>query len=267
MRYSCGKDDPDMAKQTNEADNGQSAKRSGILTNPIRNLAVTALLCLILGVAFLAMPYFVRYYCGYVIGGLLCAIGLVYTVIYFLRKPVSGIYRSEFASGMVILAAGIYVIVASLRPDATGISITLRMIVTALGVLTAADGVLKLQYTLDLARMRFDAWWVGLFTSLPGLALGVLTATGLVDDFGVRIHAGRDDYLSAMLMLGVAFIVNAILDVITLTLVAVRNHIASKAAPVPPSPAAPTPYYTPAAPVQAPGPSETPAAPPADSQP
>ena len=254
-----------MAKKQNETDGGQSAKKSGILTNPIRNLTATAVLCLILGVAFLALPYFVRDYCGYVIGGLLCVVGLLYTIIYFLRKPVSGIYRSEFASGLVILAAGIYVIAASLRPDATGISITLRLIVTALGVLIAVDGVMKLQYTLDLARMGFDAWWVGLFTSLLGLALGVLTATGLVDDFGVRIRIGYDDFLSAMLILGVSFIVNGVMDAITLTLVAVRNHTAAKEeaaaaaaaaaaatpapapapAPAPEPPAGPPTYYAP----------------------
>ncbi len=246
-----------MAKRSTEADNGQSAKKSGILTNPIRNLAVTAALCLILGVVFLAAPYFVRDYSGYVIGGLICAIGLVYTVIYFLRKPVSGIYRSEFAAGLVMLAVGVYVIVASFRPDAAGLSITLRLIVTALGILMAVDGVLKLQYTLDLARMRFDAWWLGLFTSLLGLALGVLTAAGLVDDLGVRIHIGDGDFLSAMLILGVGFIVNAVLDVITMTLIAVRNHTASKqeaaasaaaaAAAQQPEPAAPGAYYAPPA--------------------
>ena len=260
-----------MAKKTTESDSVQPAKKSGVLTNPIRNLTSTAVLCLILGTAFLALPYFVRDYCGFVIGGLLCAAGLVYTIIYFLRKPVSGIYRSEFASGLVILAAGIYVIVASLRPDATGVSITLRLIITALGVLIAVDGVMKLQYTLDMARMRYDAWWVGLFTSFLGLAIGVLIATGLVDDFGVRIHIGADDFLSAMLILGVSFIVNAALDLITVILVAVRNHAAAKAeaaaakaaaesaAPEPaspyvsavPAPAAPAPAPAPAAPAPA----------------
>lgn len=251
-----------MARKTTETDNGQSAKKSGILTNPIRNLTVTATLCVILSVAFLAFPYFVRDYSGYVIGGLICAIGFAYTVIYFLRKPVSGIYRTEFAAGLVILAAGVYVIIASLRPDATGISITLRLIVTALGILMAVDGVLKLQYTLDLARMRFDAWWLGLFTSLLGLALGILTAAGLVDDFGVRLGVGDGNFLSAMLILGVAFIVNAVLDVITVTLIAVRNHIAAKeaaAAPTPPAepaaPAAPGGYYAPTAPAPVSAPS------------
>lgn len=254
-----------MARKTTETDNGQSAKKSGILTNPIRNLTVTATLCVILSVAFLAFPYFVRDYSGYVIGGLICAIGFAYTVIYFLRKPVSGIYRTEFAAGLVILAAGVYVIIASLRPDATGISITLRLIVTALGILMAVDGVLKLQYTLDLARMRFDAWWLGLFTSLLGLALGILTAAGLVDDFGVRLGVGDGNFLSAMLILGVAFIVNAVLDVITVTLIAVRNHIAAKeaaaaaAAPTSPAepaaPAAPGGYYAPTAPAPVSAPS------------
>lgn len=258
-----------MSKKVTEPDNGQSAKRSGILTNPIRNLIVTAILCLALGVAFLALPYFVRDFSGYVIGGLACVIGLAYIVIYFLRKPVSGIYRSEFAAGVVMLAAGVYIIVASLRPDATGISITLRLIVTALGVLMAVDGVLKLQYTLDLARMQFDAWWLGLFTSLLGLAIGILTAAGLVDDLGVRLSIGDGDFLSAMLILGVAFIVNAVLDAVTVTLIAVRNHTAAKRAAADATSTASVPpaagdYYAPTAPVPPVAPA--PPAPSADGQ-
>ena len=212
------------------ADGEQSAKKSGVLTNPIRNQTIFAVVCLALGVAFLALPDFLRYYCGYVIGSLLCVIGLTYIVIYFVRRPVSGVYRTEFATGTLVVAAGVYVIVASFRPDAAGISsITLRMIVTALGVLVAADGALKLQYTLDLARMRFSAWWVGLPLSLLGLALGVLMALGLVDAAGVYLRLLDGGFLGAMLMLGVALCGNGALDLGMVVLVAVRNHLAGKA--------------------------------------
>lgn len=218
-----------MAKNKTASDGEMSAKRSGVLNNPIRNLIVTAAVCLVLGAAFLAQPHFIHDYCGYVIGGLICAIGVTYILIYFIRKPVSGVYRSEFATGAVILAAGVWVVTASMRPGAIGISITLRLIVTSIGVLIAVDGVLKLQYTLDLARMKFSAWWVGLVTSLLGIALGVLTSIGLVDSFGVLMGVNRDDFINAMQFLGIGFCLNALLDTATVILVSVRNHTAAKA--------------------------------------
>ena len=255
-----------MAKKKNgeakAAGSEQTAKKSGILTSPIRNMLITALVCAALGVAFLVRPLFIRDYCGFVIGGLICLIGLIYIIMYFCRKQVSGIYRSEFAIGAIALAAGVYVILASLRPDATGISITLWLIVTALGVLITVDGILKLQYTLDLARMRFSGWWVGLIVSLLGGALGVLITIGVIVNLGVRFHMGPDDFTSAMMLLGVAFCCNALLDLITLILVSVRNRKAAKAeaaaaaaAPVepvaPPAPPAAS-YYAPAAPAAEP---------------
>ena len=244
MRRS-GKDGP-MDKNKTGSDE-QAAKKSGALTNPIRNLTIAAIVSVALGVVFLAQPYFMLNYCGYAIGGLVCAIGFVYMVIYFVRRPVSGVYRSEFALGALLLAAGVWVIIASYRPDTIGLSISLRMIVTALGVLIAADGVIKLQYTLDLARMHFSAWWVGLLTSALGIALGVLTAMGLVDSFGVLIGMSESAFMNAMLFLGIAFCANALLDLITVILVAVRNRKAAKAeAAAAIAPAAPTVYEAPA---------------------
>lgn len=251
-----------MANKQTGADSGSAAKKSGVLNNPVRNLIIAAVVCLVLGVAFLTEPHFIYDYCGYAVGGLVCLIGLVYIIIYFCRKPVSGVYRSEFATGVMVLAVGVYVIVASFRPAALGLSITLRLIVTALGVLIAADGVMKLQYTLDLARMKCGSWWVGLITSALGIALGVLTAIGLVDSFGVMVIRGRDDFVNAMLFLGIGFCVNGVLDLLTMILVAVRNRKAAKAeAAAAAVPAAETPapatYYTPtppAAPAEPPAP-------------
>ena len=210
-----------MAKKQTGAEE-QAAKKSGVLTNPIRNLIIAAIVSAALCAAFLAQPYFMLNYCGYAIGGLVCAIGLVYVMIYFIRKPVSGVYRSEFAFGTMLLAAGVYIIFASYRPYSIGLSISLRMIVTALGVLIAADGILKLQYTLDLARWHFSAWWAGLFTSALGIALGVLMTLGLVDSFGVLVGMSSSDFLNAMLLLGLAFGLNALLDVTTTILIAQR---------------------------------------------
>ena len=254
-----------MAKKQIGTEGDQSAKKSGVLTNPIRNLIITAIVGLALGLAFLLQPNFVQDYCGLILGGLIGGIGLLYIIIYFCRKPVGGVYRSEFAIGCIALAAGVYVLLSSLKPDTTGLSVTLRFIVTVLGLLIAADGVLKLQYSFDLARMKFGGWWFAMILSLLGIALGVLMTMGLVDEAGVRFGYWAEDFMNAMLFLGIAFCVNAWLDIITVIMVAVRNGKAARAdtaaalaAAQAAAAAAPT-YYSPA-PAPAPAPAAAPAA-------
>lgn len=203
-----------------------SARKSGVLTNPIRNMIITALVCIALGCAFILQPILVYTYCGYVIGGLIGFIGLVYIIIYFARRPVSGVYRSEFALGLVALLAGAYVAFSSLIPETMGLAtvpITLAVIVRILGVLIAADGILKLQYTLDLIRMKYAKWWIALIVSILGIALGVLTTIGLIYSLGDSLG------VNGMMLLGIAFAANGVLDLITMIVVAVRNHKANKA--------------------------------------
>ncbi len=216
------------AKQSKAISPGEetSAKKSGVLTNPIRNLILTALVFIVLGAAFIAKPIYVYTYCCYVIGGLIGLIGIVYLIIYFVRRPVSGVYRSEFAVGLVVLLAGAYVAFSSLISDDLGvstISFSLAVIVRLLGILIAADGILKLQYTLDLARMRYAKWWIGLILSALGIAVGVLTTLGIIYSLGDTLGT------SGMTMLGIFFILNGVFDLFMMVLVAVRNRKANKA--------------------------------------
>ena len=249
-----------MAKKKTNPES-EAAKKGGVSSNPVRNQIITSVVCIALGIAFLVQPYFIRDNCGFVIGGLLCAVGLAYIVIYALRKTVDGVFRTELCSGLVFLTAGGFAIAANLMPDAVGISITLRLIVTVMGVLIAVDGAMKLQYAVDLARMHFGGWWAGLFLSLLGMVLGVMTALGLVDGIGVRLGLMGDGFLGAMLALGSIFVLNGLLDAGSAILVGVRNRQAAKAA------AAEIPAAAPGEPV--PGavpPQDTPPAPPVPPQ-
>ena len=67
-----------MAKKNNGAQDQSSARKSGVLTNPIRNMIITAIVSAALGVAFIVKPVLVYSYCGYIIGGLVGLLGLVY---------------------------------------------------------------------------------------------------------------------------------------------------------------------------------------------
>lgn len=211
-------------------------KKCRVFGSPIRNLIVVALMGILVGVAFIVKPALVYTYCGYGIGGLVALVGVIYLVIYFCRKPVSGEYRSEFVIGLAALLVGAYVAAGGLLsstsssgPNAsTSISLTFSVIVKILGVAMAADGLMKLQYTLDIARMKYPKWWIALIFSVVGLALGVLTVMGLTYSIGSTLGLGSTAGISGIMTLGIAFCLNGIMDIAVMVVVALRNHKAEK---------------------------------------
>ena len=221
-----------MSKNKN---NKVSNKRERIFGSPIRNLFFCALISALLGAAFLLQPATVYTYCGFAIGGLIGVIGLLYIIIYFCRKPVSGMYRSEFFIGFVALLIGAYVAFGGYLGDGVSASgIGFETIVKMLGILIAADGVLKLQYTLDVARMKYSGWWGGLIWSLLGIALGVATVLGIVYGVGDTLKLGgvfsflgysSEPFINGMLALAVAFCINCLLDLFTMIVIANRNRM------------------------------------------
>ncbi|MCD7749333.1 MAG: DUF308 domain-containing protein [Oscillospiraceae bacterium] len=208
-----------------------TAKKTGMLTNPIRNLIITALVSILMGVAFIAEPVLVYSYSGYFIGGVLGVIGIIYIIIYFARRPVSGVYRSEFCVGLIALLLGAYVAFSGLITDGATVSILLSTVVKILGVAVALDGILKLQYCLDLARMRFKTWWLALIMAVLGIALGVVIVLEYVYPVGIELFGTKSDsgFASGMMALGIAFCLNGAFDICVMILVAVRNHKANKA--------------------------------------
>ncbi|MCD7845570.1 MAG: DUF308 domain-containing protein [Oscillospiraceae bacterium] len=208
-----------------------TAKKAGLLTNPIRNLIITALVSILMGVAFIVEPVLVYSYSGYFIGGVLGVIGIVYIIIYFARRPVSGVYRSEFSIGLIALLLGAYVAFSGLITDGATVSILLSTVVKILGVAVALDGILKLQYCLDLIRMRFKTWWLALIMAVLGIALGVVIVLGYVYPVGIELFGTKSDsgFASGMMALGIGFCLNGVFDFCVMILVAVRNHKANKA--------------------------------------
>ena len=236
------------AKKDQNAKDKKGASRG--ITNPVRNLIVTAVVSVLLGVAFFLKPYEVSIYLGYGAGGILGLVGIIYILIYFIRKPVSGVYRSEFVIGLVALLAGVYVALSGLITSSGGIGYI--MIIRIIGVMIVADGLLKLQYAVDLGRMKFKTWWVALIFAVLSIAVGVLTVTdfsgktlsassstpvSMIYNLGgmLGLGSGYGNYASfygGMMMLGIGFWVNAAFDLAVLIIIAVRNHKAAKASAI-----------------------------------
>lgn len=215
---------------------GGKTKKENAFGNPIRNLITTALVCIVMGVAFLVKPSLVYTYCGYAVGGLIGLVGLAYIIIYFCKKPVSGVYRYEFGLGLVALLAGAYVALGGYLSSSGTTGIGFSVLLKIIGILMAADGVLKLQYSVDMARMKYPRWWVSLIFSVLGIALGVAVVLGYVYDFGYVVGLGSSAYyteaqnafIGGMMLLGVAFCVNALLDLLAMMMVVIRNHKARR---------------------------------------
>ena len=203
-------------------------KKAAVFGHPVRNLLITAIIGIVLGVVFI-LPQtqsYVYYYCCYAVGGLLALFGIVYIILYFARKPVSGEYHYEFGFGLVAVLAGAYVALSSMLLPNAKLIIDFTVLAQIIGILVALDGILKLQYMLDLARMGCKKWWILLITSVLGLALGV----GMTGFQGYIYYYATSFGLTYMLALGAAYCLNAVLDIVALIVVAVRNRKANKAA-------------------------------------
>ena len=216
-----------MARKRGKA--GSEAKeirKSRVAGSPIRNLILFAIASAIIGVAFILYPNVIERYCGYIIGGVIAVIGIANVICYFVKKTIDGVYRSEFAVGIIETAAGAYV---ALLSDGT-----LAFIVLVLGILCAVDGLLKIQYTLDLARMHYAKWWLPLLMGALGLGIGVIIVMGLLADL-----AGKS-VNNQLIYIGAVFCLNCVLDIVTIVVIAVRNakaaHVTAQSDATPDAP-------------------------------
>lgn len=200
-------------KRSKTAANAVEPRKYRVIGSPARVLAVAAAIGLVLGL-FLFKFYSQYYsYVDYVVGGVIALMGLFSLAAYFVKNMIDGVYRNEFAMGLVCLGVGGYIILRS-GNDYT-------FFLTVIGLLCALDAVIKLQYTLDLVRMGYKKWYLPLAFSLISLALSVVILMDLL---------GGLKWADKVIYTGLALCVNAVLDIATMILIALRNRKASKAA-------------------------------------
>lgn len=203
-------------------------KKAAVFGHPVRNLLIAAIIGIILGVVFI-LPQtqgYVYYYCCYAAGGVLALVGLVYIILYFARKPVSGEFHSEFGMGLLAVLAGAYVALSNMLFPDSGMEITFTAIAQLIGIAALLAGVMKLQYCLDLGRMHYKKWWIVLITSVLGLAVGVFVTFFMDIITSLYYSTG----FSVMTILGALFCLNGVLDLVSMIVVIVRNRKANKAA-------------------------------------
>ncbi len=188
-------------------------KKYRVIGSPVRVLLVSAVLSLLLGIVLYKVYYTYYAYIDYIVGGLIALVGVVAMLTYFCKRMIDGVYRNEFALGIICLGVGGYIILRS-GTDAT-------FFLTIIGLLAALSGVIKLQYSLDLIRMGYKKWWLTLAMSILSLAIGVVILMDLL---------GGLEWITKVMYTGLALLGNALFDIISLICIALRNRKAGKAA-------------------------------------
>ena len=102
--------------------------------------------------------------------------------------------------GAALLLCGVYILV---RP-----SLLYGLLTTAFAIFLVVDGVLKLQYAIDLYRMKAKGWW---FVLAVALVMGVLGVVALFNPFATMV--------TLMTFLGITLIADGVMDLVSIAYV------------------------------------------------
>lgn len=160
----------------------------------LTDFALMSVLFILLGVLFLVFPETSGKMVCYILAGVLCILGVIRIVNYFLAEVASESYQPDFTVGIVLFGFGIFIfakpqVILSILPIAVGISVLL-------------DSLLKLQSAIDMLRMKSSGWWVMLILTLITAVLGVIM---LVNPFATAAVF--------LQFIGISLIVTGLLDI------------------------------------------------------
>lgn len=92
-------------------------------------------------------------------------LGLISVAVYFIRQGYLAENNIGFAGGMATALMGLY---AVLQTDRFAVAFT-----QVLAFCMIADGIVKLQFSMDLLRLKGRLWWLLLLAALAGTGLAM----------------------------------------------------------------------------------------------
>lgn len=171
--------------------------------NYVLNFIVFSVGYILFGLLLLFAPDTSQQIICYVFGCVAIVLGIVRIVQHFVVKDGTRVFRSDIPIGVMLLAAGIYLIV---RYQSVW-----EWLPVLLGFAIIFDSILKLQHAVDLRFSGFKPWWIWLGISLATAVLGLLLILGIFKG-------------SALVMFwGISLIVDGIVNIVTILLVVYRS--------------------------------------------
>lgn len=162
-----------------------------------RELSVTALCLIALGLFLVIFPSVSAGILCMAVGVFACLWGVLRIVAYFrsAREQVLGSFGLVQGAGLLLIGG-----VILLRPEILTAALNLIF-----GVLLIVDGILKLQYAMDLSRLRAQRWWLVALGALATIVLGVVV---ILNPFTAA--------LTLMIFAGGALIAGGLLDLLSI---------------------------------------------------
>lgn len=162
-----------------------------------RDFILIASMFVMLGVLFLVYPDASGKIICYILGGVLCLVGLLRVIEYF-RMPVSlANYNLSLVFGLITIGLGAYILIS---PE-----LLMKVMPTVFGIAVLMDSLVKLQNALDMLRLKDKYWWITLIVALTTAGLGSVLLANPFKAMEVLLQ-----------FLGIALITTGILDMVTL---------------------------------------------------
>ena len=161
-----------------------------------RDFIYTALALIAVGVMFVVLPEKSTKLICYITAGLLCVWGIIKLMMY-IRSDVNEAFGSfGLVTSVSLIIGGIAIFV---KPEFFA-----GVIATIFGCIMIVDGVLKVQYAIDLSRVGAKFWWLILSMAAVFIAAGLIV---VFNPFSAVV--------TFMVFAGIALIIDGISDLIT----------------------------------------------------
>lgn len=159
--------------------------------------SLLSVLSILLGIILVAFPETTMITICYIFAGCLLLVGLYYVVAYFRKDLMEAYYQFDLVIGMVIIVIAICII---WKVDAV-----ISMIPMFMGIVIFANGIVKLQHSIDLKRANFSGWIYVLIFALLCIAISIIL---LLEPKSIAAIFTR--------MVGIGFVFSGVTDLITM---------------------------------------------------
>ncbi len=167
------------------------------------SIIVMAIAYIVLGVVLIMYPSQVQKLISYILAFALIAMGIV-NLIQYTRLDTNQIVNSyDLVLGFSTMIGGILIIINVERFE--------QLVLIVMGFMILVSGVMKLQSSVNLMRLRSTSWQVPFAMAMIGIVYGIIM---LINPFG----AGGLFFA----MMGIGFILSGITDIIVSVMFSVR---------------------------------------------
>ncbi len=138
----------------------------GVLRKLKKNVVISAVLCIVLGLVLAIWPGMSMHIVCIAIGSVLILGGLVRLAESFFDRDGSMYAQMNMIVGIIFAVVGIWIVI---KPEKV-----LAIIPIIVGIVIAVHGLNNLQQAVSLCKEQYDKWWVALILGLVTIGFGAL---------------------------------------------------------------------------------------------